>query len=208
MRKSVQDNERLLLNALKDKKEALAGNSNSSSKKTTLLSMEELGITGIRKEGKKSVGDIDSLLSVTSCAAHELDTLKAAAVALETQELHELHPRYKLVMLKALCDACYETAELSDLLLSNYEQRAVKITEMRRLDRLKAEERKLVSNAKREEAIEICRQTNKEAAEALAAKQAAAAARAEAAAKKKEEHQLIARKEELKKRLLLLLWLR
>ena len=188
MRKSVADNEKLLLNTLKDKRDTDAAVNSSSKKQAlqpTVLTIEEFGITGVRKEGKKSVGDVDCLLSVTSITSRELDLLKAAAVSLETLELHELHPRHKLALLKSLCEMCYETVELSTLIQYNMEQRADKITEMRRQDKLKAEEKKQVSNAKREEAIEICREMNKETAEAAEAKLAAAATRAEAAAKKK-----------------------
>ena len=42
-----------------------------------------------------------------------------AAVLLETLELHALPIKHKLAALKAVCDACYETQRLVDLLERN-----------------------------------------------------------------------------------------
>ena len=42
-----------------------------------------------------------------------------AAVLLESMELHALPVKHKLAALKAVCDACYETQRLVDLLERN-----------------------------------------------------------------------------------------
>jgi hypothetical protein len=72
--------------------------------------------------------NVDSLFLVTCDPRDRLEPLLEAAALLETRELHELGAGHKLAVLKALCDACYDTQRLSTLLESNAEERANRIT--------------------------------------------------------------------------------
>ena len=102
----------------------------------------------------------DVLLKLTSDVDGTLVTLKDAALALETKEMHELSASQKLAILKVLVDECYTTEELTTLLHHNATERSEKMAEMKRIDKELKEKRKLQSQSKRDAAIEKCRLIN------------------------------------------------
>lgn len=129
--------------------------------------------------GKKNNRNKDHLFLVTSDPRHDLTTTLEAAVLLETKELHSLSVVHKLAALKAVCDACYDTQRLSELLASNAEERAERVTAMMKKIREDKAKSKEVSDGRSKDAFEKCREINKlafEEASAVAAVAAAAAA--------------------------------
>jgi hypothetical protein len=102
----------------------------------------------------------DVLLKLTSDVDGTLVTLKDAALALETKEMHELSASQKLAILKVLVDECYTTEELTKLLHHNATERSEKMAEMKKIDKELKEKRKLQSQSKRDAAIEKCRLIN------------------------------------------------
>lgn len=72
----------------------------------------------------------DHLFLVTSDPRQDLSKILEAAILLETQELHCLSVEHKLAALKALCDACYDTERLRDLLAGNAREREERVLAM------------------------------------------------------------------------------
>ena len=109
----------------------------------------------------------DHLFLVAKDPRQEFSMVLEAAILLETQELHCLSTGHKLAALKALCNACYDTQRLTDLLASNAEERAERVTAMSKQIREEKAKVKEVSVAKSAEAIERCREVNRLAAVAV-----------------------------------------
>ena len=126
----------------------------------------------------------DHLFIVAKDPRQEFSMVLEAAILLETQELHCLSIGHKLAALKALCNACYETQRLTDLLASNAEERAERVTAMSKQIREEKAKVKEVSVAKSAEAIEKCKEANRLAA--LAAASGAKASKAKIKVKSKE----------------------
>ena len=63
---------------------------------------------GVDKDGHRGPNR-DTLRSLTTNCAHELQVLNEALRALETKELHQLNLEHKLLLLTHLCRACYDT---------------------------------------------------------------------------------------------------
>ena len=126
-----------------------------------------------RGGGKKNRSNLlnhDLFLRLTSDPFAVLENVIAAAQALETKEIHELSFRNKISILKVLCEACFDTQFIRDELATNIEERANRITANRkRLEEKKREQRE-IANGKRDDAIKLCWQANKLAAEAKAVK--------------------------------------
>jgi len=125
------------------------------------------------REEKKNKGNLlnhDLFLRLNSDPFSVLEHLIAAAQALETKELHELSFRHKISILKVLCDACFETEEIRELLAKNIEERASLITANRKRLEEKKKEQREIANCKRDDAIKLCWQANKLAADAKAVK--------------------------------------
>jgi hypothetical protein len=107
----------------------------------------------------------DILLNVTENHINKIAIICDACRQLETNEMHTLPVQYKVAILKALCDACYETSYFRHLLESNAEERANSITNMNKLVKERQSRLKDVSASKREAAIAACREINIAAAQ-------------------------------------------
>ena len=128
----------------------------------------------------------DHLFLVTKDPRQEFSMVLEAAILLETQELHCLSTGHKLAALKALCSACFDTQRLTDLLASNAEERAERVTAMSKQIREEKAKVKEVSVAKSAEAIEKCKEVNRLAAIAASASTGAKALKAKVKVKSKE----------------------
>jgi hypothetical protein len=126
--------------------------------------------------GKKNLLNKDHLFLVTNDPRQDLTTTLEAAVLLETKELHSLSVVHKLAALKAVCDACYDTQRLSELLASNAEERVERMTAMVKKIREDKAKSKEVSDGRSKDAFEKCREINKRAHEEASAAAAAAGA--------------------------------
>ena len=60
----------------------------------------------------------DALLSITCDPTQRLIDLHEAAAALETNELYSLSPKHKLCILATLVEACADTTEISEHMVS------------------------------------------------------------------------------------------
>lgn len=114
--------------------------------------------------------DKDAIFQITSDVSAPLKALYDAAGALETQELHQLRSAHKIILLKTLCEACYETARIKQLLARNAEERVVRAQNMNKAMKDQKLKQKEVSGAKRDAAFQACRKINLAAAEAEAAR--------------------------------------
>jgi hypothetical protein len=133
-----------------------------------------LSLNGSRKKGQLLNKDHHFL--VTSDPRQELAMLLEAAVLLETQELHTLSVGHKLAALKAVCNACYDTVRVTELLASNAEERAERVTAMNKSLREEKAKSKEFSVAMSKAAIGRCKEANiTSAANAAIAAEAAAA---------------------------------
>ena len=115
----------------------------------------------------------DHLFLVTNDPRNDLSILLEAAILLETQELHTLSIKHKIVTLKAICDACYDTQRLKELLANNAEERAERVGAMNKKIREEKAKSKEVSTSKNAIAYEKCREINIAAAAAAAVVKAA-----------------------------------
>lgn len=125
-----------------------------------------------RRRGKKNTNvlNYDLFLRLNSDPFMVLENLIAAAQALETKEIHELSFRHKISLLKVLCDACYDTEFIRNLLEENINERANQITQYRKKVEERKKQQREIGNAKREEAVRICWEANRQAAEAKGTK--------------------------------------
>ena len=116
--------------------------------------------------GKKRQPQVnkDHLFLVTNDPRQDLSIVLEAAILLETQEMHSLSVAHKLAVLKAVCDACYDTQRLTDLLASNADEKAERVTAMSKQIREEKAKTKEVSVAWSAIAIEKCREINRLAA--------------------------------------------
>jgi len=114
--------------------------------------------------------DKDAIFQITSDVSAPLKAIYDAAGALETQELHQLRAVHKIVLLKTLCEACYETVRIKQLLARNAEERVVQVQNMNKAMKDQKLKQKEVSGAKRDAAFQACRKINQAAAEAEAAR--------------------------------------
>lgn len=110
--------------------------------------------------GKKQVNK-DHLFLVTSDPRQDLSMVLEAAILLETQEMFSLSVAHKLAVLKAVCDACYDTQRLTDLLASNADEKAERVSAMSKQIRDEKAKTKEVSVAWSAIAIEKCREINR-----------------------------------------------
>ena len=156
-------------------------NSNSSSssgsfeppqtaqKVLSAASMAAINTPKASKSKQHSAGlDKDAIFQITSDVSAPLKTIYDAAGALESLELHQLRAQHKIVLLKTLCDALYETSRIKQLLAHNAEERVVQMQNMNKQMREQKTKQKEVSGAKREAAFQACRKINIAAAEAEA----------------------------------------
>ena len=128
--------------------------------------------------------DKDAIFQITSDVSAPLKRIYEAAAQLETLEMHQLKAHHKLAVLKVLCDACYETQRIKQLLERNAEERSVQILNMNKLVKEQKMKQKEVSGAKKDAAFQACRKINIEAA-AEAARIAALKKLSSASKKKK-----------------------
>jgi hypothetical protein len=147
----------LLMGSGQDGTEPVKENGSRSSldgRKVTLMS------------GKKRQPQVnkDHLFLITSDPRQDLSLVLEAAVLLETQEMYSLSVAHKLAVLKAVCDACYDTQRLTDLLASNADEKAERVTAMSKQIREEKAKTKEVSVAWSAIAIEKCREINRVAA--------------------------------------------
>ena len=117
------------------------------------------------KDGKdwKKRGNLvnkDHSFLVTNDPRQDFAFVLEAAVLLESQELHTLSITHKLAVLKAICDACYDTQRLTELLASNAEERAERATAMNKKIREDKAKSKEVSIGRTASAVERCREIN------------------------------------------------
>ena len=126
----------------------------------------------LSNEGKKRAQQVnkDNLFLVTNDPRQELSLVLEAAILLETKELHCLSIEHKLAALKTICDACYDTQRLSELLARNADERADRVSAMNKLIRDEKAKTKEVSVARSAIAIEKCREINRLANAAVATK--------------------------------------
>lgn len=122
------------------------------------------------KKNKINTLNHDLFLRLNSDPFAALENLIAAAQALESKELHELSFRHKISILKVLCEACFDTEFIGELLATNIEERANRITATRKRLEEKKKEQREIANCKKEDAIRICWLANKSAADAKANK--------------------------------------
>ena len=135
------------------------------------VSMAAINTPKAFKSTKHVAGlDKDAIFQITSDVSAPLKAIYDAAAALETQELHQLKVQHKLVLLKALIDACYETVRIKQLLVRNAEERAVQVQNMAKAMKDQKLKQKEVSATKREAAFQACRKINQAAAEAEVAR--------------------------------------
>ena len=116
------------------------------------------------QDGARNSVDRDALFNVCSDPRMDLANLMQAADELQLKEFHELSAVDKVVVLKVLCDACYDTECVRTLVEQNAEARVEKRSALNKLAREEQAKKKDVSLAKRNQAIEMCRMINMEAA--------------------------------------------
>lgn len=114
---------------------------------------------------KKTAGlNKDAIFSITTSYTACLERIHDAAAALEQTEVHALSPLHKITLLKTLCEACYDTQRIQELLYNNGEERSAQIAaQNKKLRDLKAT-KKETAQARREDAIAVCKALNKAAA--------------------------------------------
>jgi len=117
---------------------------------------------GVNKDGYKGPNR-DTLRSLTTNYAHELQVVNEALRALETKDLHELNMQHKLLLLSHLCRACYDSNHVRHLLMRNQEERQNQHTLMWKHHRDESKKLKTVEPELREQAIEECRAANEAA---------------------------------------------
>jgi hypothetical protein len=145
--------------------------SDSTDSKSTVKNLELNSLTMTRintpksKSRNKSSGlNKDAIFGITNNFISNLSEIYDAAKLLEAKELHELSPKQKLIVLKVLCDSCFDTERIQNLMEHNGEERANQIQTMNRLAKEQKAKLKEVGVAKREVALEACRRINKEKA--------------------------------------------
>jgi hypothetical protein len=99
----------------------------------------------------------DAIFGMTANYTAALDRISSAAVALETQEVHSLSVVNKLIILRTLCEACYDTTRITELLERNADERANQITAMNKKLKEQKAKMKEVTTAKKDLATDICR---------------------------------------------------
>lgn len=129
---------------------------NTDNKKT----ISELAVTGGESRHRTFPYNKDALLKLSSDVVVPLETLKQAAIELESKELHELTPRHKLAILKILCESCFDTQHIKELLENNAEERANRMTQQRKIEAEKILKKKEISKEKKDEAHARCRKYN------------------------------------------------
>jgi hypothetical protein len=134
---------------------------NLNTNNDNLKTISELAVTGGESRHRTFPYNKDTLLKISSDVVVPLNNLKEAALELESKELHELSPRLKLAILKNLCESCFETQHLKELLENNAEERAIRMTHQRKIESEKILKKKEISKEKKEEAIARCRKFNK-----------------------------------------------
>lgn len=121
-----------------------------------------------RKRGFMQGFNKDAIFGITANYTTALERVSSAAVALETLEVHALSASHKLIILRALCEACFDTARITELLARNADERANQITAMNKKLKEQKAKMKEVTTAKKELALDICRQLLKESNDAAA----------------------------------------
>eukprot|EP01034_Spumella_vulgaris_P023030 gene23030-29219_t len=110
--------------------------------------------------------DKDAVFRISGDVTAPLETIVEAAIELETKEMYELSAKHKLAVLKVLCEACYDTVRITELLERNAEERATQIAaQNKQIKEAKLKLREL-SVGKKAQAIDICKKANKAAIEA------------------------------------------
>lgn len=112
----------------------------------------------------------DAIFSITQPILPYLQEVYALAQTMEHTDLHLLSVSQKVLLLKILCDACYDTQQFQHLLESNAEERNNLLSQMNKMikeSKLKAKDSTL---SKRPEALQRCRQANYDALAASSAK--------------------------------------
>lgn len=138
--------------------------------------------TSVHQSGTHEVSkylDKDAIFGITGDVVKPLETVVESCIALESYELHELGMAYKLAILQVLCDACYETQRIRELLEKNAEERLTRIQNMNKVSRETKEKKREEASALKDLAIQRCREINE-----AAAKKAEAEAAAKAKSKK------------------------
>lgn len=138
----------------------------TSEKHSTAKSTESKRMPVVSKK-RVQVVNKDNFFLITNDPRQELTAVLEAAVLLETQELHCLSIEHKLAALKTICDACYDTQRLTELLASNAEERADRVSAMSKLIREEKAKTKEVTAARSAIAIEKCREINRIATAAI-----------------------------------------
>lgn len=110
----------------------------------------------------------DAIFGITANYTTALERVSSAAVALETLEVHALSASHKLIILRALCEACFDTTRIAELLVRNADERANQITAMNKKQKEQKAKMKEVTTAKKELALDICRQLLRESNDAAA----------------------------------------
>ena len=113
--------------------------------------------------------DKDAIFNLTGDVSGALSRVYDAAAELEELEMHQLSATHKIAVLKVLCDACYETQRMRELLERNAEERAVQIQQFNKQQREQKAKQREIAQAKKEAAIQACRKINKLKAEAAQA---------------------------------------
>lgn len=106
----------------------------------------------------------DAIFSVTTDFCNNLEMAVQAALQLETTELFALDVAHKVAILKVLCDSCYESTRIRDLLAKNAEERVDRIQALNRAMKEQKLKLKETSSTKRALALELCRKQNMEQA--------------------------------------------
>lgn len=141
--------------------------SEKSSINTLELSAETMVLINTPKSKSKSKANglnKDAIFNITSDCVSRLEEIYNVARALEGTELHMLSLHDKIILLKVLCDACYDSKRIRELLENHADERATKIQEMNRMKREQNAKLKEISATKKQAALEACRKLNMEAA--------------------------------------------
>ena len=139
----------------------------TSFKKGMELSAETMAVINTPKSKSKNKTNglnKDAIFNITSDCVAKLDGIYKAVRELEQYELHELSLKDKILLLKVLCDACYDSKRIRELLETHADERQTKIQEMNRIKREQQAKMKEISAGKKQIPIEACRKINMEAA--------------------------------------------
>jgi len=133
------------------------------------ISAEVMVIVDASKSSRSRLGstpiDKDAVFELTSNVTSKWASVIEAAHLLESREIYQLKPKHKVVLLRMLCDACYETQRIKRLLESNAEERAVQTQRMSKQQREMKAKLREASMTKKEQALICCRKINKAAAD-------------------------------------------